>query len=119
MNGILTTHVLDLSSTQPADGILIELWRIHSENSCEFLHKAFTNMQGRLEEPILRGTNMKKGFYEFRFFVGDFYRKQGKTLEDLAFLECVPVRFGIADPQSHYHVPLLISPGGYSTYRGC
>jgi 5-hydroxyisourate hydrolase len=83
------------------------------------LQRDYTNKDGRLNQPLLKGMDMQIGCYELRFQVGDYYRKQGVNNGDPAFLDCVPVCFGIADPASHYHVPLLISPGGYSTYRGC
>lgn len=119
MTGMLTTHVLDLSNSKPAQGILVELWRRGPDNTFEFLQRDYTNKDGRLNQPLLKGMDMQIGCYELRFQVGDYYRKHGVNNGDPAFLDCVPVCFGIADPASHYHVPLLISPGGYSTYRGC
>lgn len=116
--GMLTTHVLDLSNARPAEGVLVELWQADPDQTFVYLVKAYTNEHGRLYEPILEGANMKSGYYEFRFYVGDYFRGQGRVTEQTPFLDCIPVRFGIADPSSHYHVPLLISPGGYSTYRG-
>ncbi|MDQ1004768.1 5-hydroxyisourate hydrolase [Neobacillus niacini] len=118
MTGKLTTHVLDISIGKPAYGVLIELVRIGSHKEIEFLQAIYTNEDGRLNQPLLEGDNMKKGIYELHFYIGDYYRNRGATTEDPSFLDCVPVRFGISEPASHYHVPLLISPGGYSTYRG-
>ena len=118
MMGKLTTHVLDLSKGKPASGLLVELWQVGPKDNFEFIQIAYTNEDGRVNQPLLEGAEMKKGIYEIRFHVGDFYRKRGTLLEDPAFLNCVPIRFGISDPSAHYHVPLLLSPGGYSTYRG-
>jgi 5-hydroxyisourate hydrolase len=118
MTGRLTTHVLDLSIGRPASGVLVELWLVSSDNKSEFLQNSYTNEDGRVNQPLLEGDSMKKGTYEIRFHVGDYYRKRGAIAGDPSFLDCVPVRFGISEPASHYHVPLLISPGGYSTYRG-
>ncbi|MGX6444895.1 hydroxyisourate hydrolase [Neobacillus sp. K501] len=118
MTGKITTHVLDLSIGQPASGIAVELWQVEKENCFEFLQKSYTNEDGRLPLPLIEGSSMKKGIYEIRFYVGGYYRNRGGKLESPSFLDCVPIRFGISEPRSHYHVPLLISPGGYSTYRG-
>jgi 5-hydroxyisourate hydrolase len=116
MTGRLTTHVLDLSIGKPASGVVVELWQAGSK--CEFIKTTYTNEDGRVNQPLLEGESMKKGVYELRFHAGDYFRNRGILHEDPSFLDCVPVRFGISEPASHYHVPLLISPGGYSTYRG-
>lgn len=118
MTGKITTHVLDLSIGKPASGILVELWRVESDNRFEFLQISYTNEDGRINQPLLEGTLIKKGIYEIRFLVGEYYRNRGNLKEQPSFLDCVPIRFGISDTGAHYHVPLLISPGGYSTYRG-
>jgi 5-hydroxyisourate hydrolase len=118
MTGKVTTHVLDLSLGKPASGVLVELWRVGSDNKFEVLLTTYTNEDGRVNHPLLEECNMNKGIYEIRFHVGDYFRRNGTFLEEPSFLDCVPVRFGISEPTSHYHVPLLISPGGYSTYRG-
>jgi 5-hydroxyisourate hydrolase len=118
MTGKVTTHVLDLSLGKPASGVLVELWRVGSDNKFEVLLTTYTNEDGRVNHPLLEECNMNKGIYEIRFHVGDYFLRHGTLLEEPSFLDCVPVRFGISEPASHYHVPLLISPGGYSTYRG-
>jgi 5-hydroxyisourate hydrolase len=118
MTGRLTTHVLDLSIGRPASGVLVELWQVGPENKFEFIQISYTNEDGRVNQPLLEGPDMKKGIYEIRFHVGDYYRNRGTLHGDPSFLDCVPIRFGISEPASHYHVPLLLSPGGYSTYRG-
>ncbi|WP_040206077.1 hydroxyisourate hydrolase [Neobacillus jeddahensis] len=116
MTGRLTTHVLDLSMGRPASGVLVELWQVESEP--QFVKDSYTNKDGRLTEPLLEGDSLKQGIYEIRFHVGDYFRKLGTIHSEPAFLDCVPVRFGVSERESHYHIPLLISPGGYSTYRG-
>lgn len=118
MTGRLTTHVLDLSIGKPASGVLVELVRVGPNREKEAIQSTYTNEDGRLNQPLLAGDDMRKGIYELHFYVGDYYRNRGAAAEDPSFLDCVPVRFGISEPASHYHVPLLISPGGYSTYRG-
>lgn len=118
MTGKLTTHVLDLSIGKPANEVVVELWQVDSDNRFQFILTCRTNEDGRVNQSLLEETSMKIGIYEIRFHIGDYYRKRGTLLEDPSFLDCVPIRFGISEPESHYHVPLLISPGGYSTYRG-
>jgi len=118
MTGKLTTHVLDLSIGKPASGVVVELWQVNSENRFQFILTCRTNEDGRVNQSLLEDTSMKIGIYELRFHVGDYFRNRGSLSEEPSFLDCVPVRFGISEPESHYHVPLLISPGGYSTYRG-
>ncbi|MEH6994729.1 hydroxyisourate hydrolase [Neobacillus drentensis] len=118
MTGKLTTHVLDISIGKPASGVLVVLVRVGPNNGIVTIQSSYTNEDGRLNHPLLEGEYMKKGIYELHFYVGDYYRNRGASTEDPLFLDCVPVRFGISESDSHYHVPLLISPGGYSTYRG-
>ncbi|MCM3693756.1 hydroxyisourate hydrolase [Neobacillus niacini] len=118
MTGKLTTHILDISIGKPANGVLVELVRVCPNKKIEIIRSAYTNEDGRLNHPLLEGDSMKKGIYELHFYIGDYYRNRGASTEDPSFLDCVPVRFGISEQYSHYHVPLLISPGGYSTYRG-
>jgi 5-hydroxyisourate hydrolase len=101
----LTTHVLDLAAGRPAAGVAITLLR-----GDEVVARAVTNADGRTDEPLL-GT-LEAGEYELRFAVGDYFGGGP------GFLDVVPVRFGVTDPRSHHHVPLLVAPGGYSTYRG-
>lgn len=112
--GRLTTHVLDTSTGQPAGGLLVELFR----DTGDLIVSATTNTDGRLDAPLLDPEVFATGVYDLRFHVADYFRAQGVRLPDPPFLDVVPIRFGIADRQAHYHVPLLISPYGYSTYRG-
>jgi 5-hydroxyisourate hydrolase len=116
-SGRLTTHVLDTMSGRPGAGVAIELSRLEGSRS-EPLRRATSNADGRCDAPLLAGADLRPGTYELLFHVGDYFRAQGAELPEPAFLERVPVRFGIADAGRHYHVPLLISPYGYSTYRG-
>jgi 5-hydroxyisourate hydrolase len=113
--GRLTTHVLDTALGKPAAGLTIELFRIGT--SAEHVITAKTNADGRVEKPLLDGGDFKSGVYELRFHAGDYLRKT-TNLPDPAFLDVVPIRFGIASESEHYHVPLLLSPYSYSTYRG-
>jgi len=104
----LTTHVLDTAQGRPAAGLNIELWSIdHSK----LLKTARTNADGRIDSPLLSGDEMVAGTYELIFKVGDYFN-------DATFLDNVPVRFKISDPAAAYHVPLLVTPWSYTTYRG-
>ena len=115
--GKLTTHVLDTANGCPGAGIAISLYRL--ENGEEHpLTATFTNADGRTDSPLLVGEAMAVGVYELRFQVGDYFVTQGGALPNPSFLDLVPIRFGIADATAHYHVPLLVSPWSYSTYRG-
>jgi 5-hydroxyisourate hydrolase len=116
-SGRLTTHVLDTMSGQPGAGIHVELFRIEGE-ARRLIARLTTNDDGRTPEPLIAGPDLVSGTYELVFHVGDYFRARGIVLTDPAFLDRVPVRFGIGDPALHYHVPLLVSPYGYSTYRG-
>lgn len=116
MSGYLTTHVLDTATGLPAQGLRIELFRL-SGDSREKLAETSTNHDGRTDSHILPADQFSTGEYELVFHVGDWLDAQGNKGEDPRFLSVVPLRFGMAQ-QDHYHVPLLISPYGYSTYRG-
>ena len=111
--GRLTTHVLDTSSGKPAAGLKIELWF-----GADLLKTVLTNEDGRVDGALLDGADFKQGIYELRFFAGDYLRMSGVKLDAPAFLDVIPIRFGIANASQHYHVPLLLSPYSYSTYRG-
>lgn len=114
----LTTHVLDTALGRPAEGLVIALVRIDGDRR-ETLKTVTTNSDGRIDGgPILVGESFRAGTYELVFHAGDYLRRSGVTLPDPAFLDVIPIRFGMADTTAHYHVPLLISPYGYSTYRG-
>lgn len=114
--GRLTTHVLDTAAGKPAEGLTIELWALDGEPS--LIKTVLTNADGRVDGPVLDGDSLRPGVYELRFHAGAYLRGAGHTLPEPAFLDVIPIRFGIADTGAHYHVPLLISPYAYSTYRG-
>lgn len=114
----LTTHVLDTAKGRPAEGLKIDLYRLSGEIR-EKVATVTTNSDGRVDGgPILAGETFKVGEYELVFHAGDYLRAGGAELPQPAFLDVIPIRFGIADTTAHYHVPLLLSPYGYSTYRG-
>ncbi len=110
--GKLTTHVLDTALGKPAAGLRIEVWQD------QLLKTVVTNADGRADAPLLEGDGFNAGQYELRFFAGDYLRAPGSKLVEPLFLDVIPIRFGIADASQHFHVPLLLSPFGYSTYRG-
>jgi len=114
--GSLTTHVLDTASGRPAAGMSITLYRV-SGNAHRKLKTVVTNADGRCDAPLLEGRDFKTGEYELIFAAGAYFRAAALDLPDTMFLDEVPIRFGMAE-EVHYHVPLLISPYGYSTYRG-
>jgi len=111
----VTTHVLDTSSEDPAEGVEVTLQRVQSVGELATITGGTTNADGRLDEELLGPLEIEAGTYQLLFEVGAYYRKEGS---ESTFLETVPVRFVIDDPDEHYHVPLLLSPGGYTTYRG-
>ena len=114
--GRLTTHVLDTARGIPAAGLKIEVFRI--ENAARLLKTITTNADGRAEAPLLEGETFEPGRYELRFHAGNYLKGSGVKVAEPSFLDVVPIAFGIADASQHYHVPLLLSPFGYSTYRG-
>jgi 5-hydroxyisourate hydrolase len=111
----LSTHVLDISSGRPAQGLRLQLL---DDDAGALLAEAITNADGRCDAPLLQGAAWRTGRYRLRFHVGDYYRGQGLELPQPPFLEVVDLAFGIADATQSYHVPLLVSPWSYSTYRG-
>ena len=114
--GFLTTHVLDTAHGLPAAGVRIDLYRI--DDGRHHLRSATTNKDGRCDDPLLPENEFRAGEYELVFHAGDYFSARGETLPEPKFLDRVVIRFGIADESQHYHVPLLVSPFGYSTYRG-
>ena len=119
MGGRLTTHVLDTARGRPAAGLAIELWRLGADGEGrELVRGVRTNADGRTEAPLLAGEELTAGVYEIVFDVGGYFAADGLATGEPPFLGRVPVRFGVADPGAHYHVPLLASPWAYSTYRG-
>lgn len=115
--GQLTTHVLDTAQGRPGQGIRVEVYRLAGE-ARRRLKEVTTNDDGRCDAPILEGDAFAAGEYELVFHVGDYLRQQRIAGEEPHFLDVIPLRFGVADAGAHYHVPLLLSPYGYTTYRG-
>lgn len=115
--GRLTTHVLNTATGKPAQGMTIVLSRFEDEQRIE-IGSFQTNADGRCPSPLLEGPSFVAGRYELLFKAGNYLRSTGATLSEPPFLDEIPIRFGISDSDAHYHVPLLISPYGYSTYRG-
>lgn len=115
--GRLTTHVLDTAQGRPGQGIRIEVYRLEGEARTR-LKEVVTNDDGRCDAPILEGEAFTAGEYELVFHAGEYLDRQGLAGDTPRFLDVIPLRFGVADASQHYHVPLLISPYSYSTYRG-
>jgi 5-hydroxyisourate hydrolase len=109
----LTTHILDTMHGRPAAGVSLRLLR-----EGEAVSSGITNMDGRVDRPLLDGESLTAGRYRLEFDIGEYFRDMGVGLPDPPFLDVVVIDFGVADATSHYHVPLLVSPYGYSTYRG-
>ena len=117
LTGRLTTHVLDIITGRPAAGVRIILARLDGAKATILLETR-TNADGRCDAPLLGGEAMQPGRYELLFHAGDYFRASLTPLADPPFLDEIPIRFGIASASQHYHVPLLVSPWAYSTYRG-
>jgi len=114
----LSTHVLDNVSGGPASGVLIELFGIGEDGARTPLGKTLTNSDGRTDAPLIAAADARVGTYEIIFHVGEYFRRRGAQTADPPFLDIIPIRFAIADPKAHYHVPLLATPWSYATYRG-
>lgn len=117
VNGRLSTHVLDTHAGRPAVGIAVELYEFAGDRA-HCIATATTNADGRTDQPLIGGRPLPIGRYELRFAVGDHFRSRDIERGDPPFLDIVPLRFSIAEPEGHYHVPLLCTPWSYSTYRG-
>ncbi len=115
--GRLTTHVLDTTHGRPGAGMAVTLYRLKGDRRDRLL-QVRTNADGRCDGPLLAGSDLMPGVYELEFEAGAYFRGLGVDLGEPAFLDVVPIRFGISRTDQHYHVPLLISPYSYSTYRG-
>ena len=116
-DGWLTTHVLDTARGVPAGGIKIMLYRVTGNNHKK-IAEVVTNADGRTDAPLLIGKDFRVGGYELVFCAGEYLRASGQVAGETLFVDEIPIRFGISDEGSHYHVPLLLSAFGYSTYRG-
>lgn len=115
--GKLSTHVLDVAQGKPGAGVAVELYAVNGTQKT-LLRNAVTNHDGRCDAPLLQGEEMRAGQYELVFAAGDYFAAQGVELAHPRFLDKVTIAFGIADPTQNYHVPLVVSPWAYSTYRG-
>lgn len=115
--GRLTTHVLDTALGLPGNGIKVSVFRVEGTER-QFLHSVITNQNGRCDEPLLEGAALTVGVYELIFSLTEYFAARGQSLPDPPFVGDVVLRVGIADCSQHYHVPLLVSPWSYSTYRG-
>jgi 5-hydroxyisourate hydrolase len=113
----LSTHVLDTAHGIPAQAVFVELHAVEGSER-HHIRTAVTNADGRTDEPLLSAGRIEPGQYELTFHTGVYFRRRGEALTDPPFLDLVVIRFGIADPTANYHVPLLVSPYGYTTYRG-
>ena len=113
----LSTHVLDTMRGVPAENVTIDLYRVE-ENGRRHIKREKTNSDGRTSEPLLSDENMEAGVYELTFYAGEYFHRCGISLTTPPFLDEIVIRFGLADPKKNYHVPLLLSPYSYSTYRG-
>ena len=116
MSGV-STHVLDLASGKPAVGVQIILSRLEN-GQAHRLADVVTNSDGRVDKPLVEGKDFVAGVYELVFHVGDYFRAGLGSKPPFGFLDVVPLRFGVCDPTQHYHVPLLVTPWSFSTYRG-
>ena len=114
----LSTHVLDTAAGLPASGVRILLHRLSDGRQAELVAERTTNDDGRTDTPLLAGDTIPCGRYRLTFHAGDYFRRRGTALPDPPFVDIVELQFGIADAAGHYHVPLLVSPWSYATYRG-
>jgi len=113
----LTTHVLDIYSGKPGKGIKVDLYYYKNHEQKSKINSIILNNDGRSDQALIEGKNFKEGKYELVFFVGDYFKKIN-DVSRIPFLDDVVVKFGISNTEEHYHVPLLVSPWSYSTYRG-
>ena len=118
VHGRLSTHVLDNHAGRPAQGLWLTLRELPEHDDPRLIVRVSTNTDGRTDAPLIQGQPVPIGRYELLFAVGDYYSELGTPVADPPFLDVVPVRFSVADPEGHYHVPLLVTPWSYSTYRG-
>jgi len=113
----LSTHILDTSLGQPASGVTVKLYQISSTERT-LITETTTNSDGRTDKPLLSNEQMSVGIYQLVFEMANYFQRTQPTLSTPPFLSDIPIQFAITDSESHYHIPLLVSPYGYSTYRG-
>lgn len=118
LDGRLSTHVLDTHSGRPAQGLWLALRELSDRDDPRVIARVSTNADGRTDAPLIHGRPVPIGRYELLFAVGDYFAGLGTPLPDPPFLDVVPVRFAVAEPEGNYHVPLLVTPWSYATYRG-
>jgi 2-oxo-4-hydroxy-4-carboxy-5-ureidoimidazoline decarboxylase len=118
VHGVLSTHVLDTHGGRPAAGVAIEFFEVASSGSLRFISRTITNADGRTDRPLIAEQPIPIAQYELRFDVGPYFARHGTMVADPPFLGVIPIRFAVAEPEAHYHVPLLVTPWSYSTYRG-
>jgi 2-oxo-4-hydroxy-4-carboxy-5-ureidoimidazoline decarboxylase len=118
VHGRLSTHVLDTTSGKPAAGIVVELVELSDLGAARVVARTMTNSDGRTDRPLIGGRPVPIGRYELNFSVGDYFAARGAPLSDPPFLDRIPLRFSVSDPEGHLHVPLLVTPWSYATYRG-
>ena len=118
VHGRLSTHVLDTHSGKPAAGIAVELIELAGLGTSRLVTRALTNADGRTDQPLIGGRPIPAGTYELLFSVGDYFARRGVPLSDPPFLDRIPLRFSVSEPEGHLHVPLLVTPWSYATYRG-
>jgi 2-oxo-4-hydroxy-4-carboxy-5-ureidoimidazoline decarboxylase len=118
VNGRLSTHVLDTQRGRPAEGVAVELFEIAASGAAHLVTRATTNGDGRTDRPLIAEQPIPIAQYELRFDVGDYFTRHGTPVSDPPFLGIVPIRFAVSEPEGHYHVPIIVTPWSYSTYRG-
>ena len=118
VQGRLSTHVLDTSCGCPAAGVAIELYEISTSGIARLVTRTTTNADGRTDRPLIGGRPIPIAAYELRFAIGDYFKARGAAVSDPPFLDMVPLRFAVSEAEGHYHVPLLVTPWSYATYRG-
>lgn len=118
VHGRLSTHVLDTHSGRPAAGVALELVELSELGSARVIARAITNDDGRTDQPLIAGRPVPVGRYELNFATGDYFAARGVPLSDPPFLDRIPLRFAVSEPEGHLHVPLLVTPWSYATYRG-
>jgi 2-oxo-4-hydroxy-4-carboxy-5-ureidoimidazoline decarboxylase len=118
VHGRLSTHVLDTHSGRPAAGMAIELVELSELGASRVVTRAITNADGRTDRPLIGGRPVPIGRYELTFSVGDYFTRREVATSDPPFLDSIPLRFSVSEPEGHLHVPLLVTPWSYATYRG-
>jgi 2-oxo-4-hydroxy-4-carboxy-5-ureidoimidazoline decarboxylase len=118
LHGRLSTHVLDTHDGLPGIHVPVELWELSRDGEPRLIARAVTNQDGRTDQPLIGGRPVPIGTYELRFSIADYFKARGVALAEPPFLDVVPLRFSVTEPEAHYHVPLVTTPWSYSTYRG-